>query len=189
MDEKRTDEDEKQLLYTNKCLSEGLWYLRCWKCRNKSKNLNRFLFPFYVSEWIINDCILKWFGNMTKKLVCLCECIHSHCEHHKHFKILNCWCTMSKSVCENLSMFGYNFDNKTKLLLYLTYRQYLSEKPSTFLVPYSPDTRKHHHHVPSKILFVTSNFPNLLILSPVRGRSKGRTSKWKSHIRSAWKMF
>lgn len=54
----------------------------------------------------------------------------------------------------------------------ITYRQYLGEMPSTFLVPYLLDIRTHQSHVLAKILFAMSNSPNHRIVSPVGKMSK-----------------
>lgn len=62
----------------------------------------------------------------------------------------------------------YKIVNKTKLPENcITYRLYLGEMPSTFLVPYSLDIRTHRSHVLAKILFAMSNSPNHRIVSPV----------------------
>lgn len=64
---------------------------------------------------------------------------------------------------------AYKIVNKTKLPENrITYRLYLGEMPSTFLVPYLLDIRTHRSHVLAKILFAMSNSPNHRIVSPVK---------------------
>lgn len=68
---------------------------------------------------------LQWPGNMTKTGT------PSHSYVH--------WAT----ACSATIYLSRSFGNKTKLPMNLTYRQYLSEMPSTSLVPYSLQRNTH----------------------------------------------